>query len=669
MTLDILRHRFLRFALLAGLGVFLLLAVSLRLAEAAQLATANVDKLNLRSSPNTGSAIVGQANRGDRLTVAGKSGDWYKIQLGKQTAWVASWLITVQDTAVSRGTTTNQGKAAVVSGATLNIRSGPGTNFSIAGNAKKGDRLSILAENGDWYKVQIGSTTGWVANWLVSVQNAPAIQASQPANTVTGSKIAVVTTATLNMRSGPGTNNSIVGKFNQGAKFTVLSQSGDWLKVQSGNTTGWVANWLVTVHTPATATPAPSTPPVTSTGQASRQVAVINADNLNLRGGPGTETSVAGQVSRGVRLPIISRSGDWYQIRQENGTTAWVAGWLVSVVEQPEPPPPDNADYGWLPSPNTGQNNGSGSQLPYVPVAKLVDVQIVERNDVTYINIVSDRAIDFNTFSLTNPNRFVVNLTDVDINNIPETIRGNTRMVDKVRTGIFSEDPYTLRIVLDLNQQARIKANLSPDKKALTLEIAKISYSDSLEGRVIFLDAGHGGYDAGATGKNGVKEKDVNLVTTLKVAEILRQQGAAVIFSRTSDVYVDLYERTRMANEGNADIFVSIHANANTNPAIAGTSTFLYAPSTIPGLFDQKDDRRRLAEDVQRELVNSLGRRDIGVLQSNFAVLRTSLMPSILVETAFLSNNEEELLLATDEFRQRAAEAITRGISLYFAGK
>ncbi|RYD06626.1 hypothetical protein N752_02855 [Desulforamulus aquiferis] len=433
-----------------------------------------------------------------------------------------------------------------------------------------------------------------------------------------------------------------------------MSESGDWVRVQSGSITGWVANWLVTIHNPT-----PATTP-TNPSTSSSQVAVINSDSMNLRGGPGTDHNVAGQVSRGVRLPIISRSGDWLQVRQENGNTAWVAGWLVSVVDQPEPPPPADADLGWLPSTKPDPNNGSGNQVPpgNVPEAKLVDVQIVEKNDVTYVNIVSDKAIEYNTFTLSNPNRFVVNLTDVDLNNIPETINGNTKIVDKVRTGIFSEDPYTLRIVVDLKQYARVKASLAPDKKALTLEVAGITYSNSLEGRVIFLDPGHGGYDAGATGKNGLKEKDVNLDTTMKLAQILRQQGATVLFSRTTDVYVDLYERTRMANDQNADIFVSIHANANTNPAIAGTSTFFYAPSSIPGLYDQRNDRSRLAGDVQRELVSTLGRRDIGVLQSNFAVLRTSMMPSILVETAFLSNSEEEQMLATEQFRQRAAELL-----------
>lgn len=660
MTLNIFGNRFLRTVLLLVFGLFFFLNP---LAEAAQLATSNVDKLNLRSNPNTASAVVGQVNKGAKLTVTGKSGDWYKVQFGNQGAWVAGWLVSVTDTTVSRSATGNtvQGKVAAVTAASLNIRSGPGTNFDVAAKAKQGDKLPVLAQQGDWYQVQVGNVKGWVANWLVTVQNAPAPAPANPAP-ASGSKVAIVTADSLNIRSGPGTSFGINGNAKKGDRLPVTAQNGDWHKVQVGNVTGWVANWLVSIHT------APSPAPAQPNNTAS-QVAVINADNLNLRGGPGTQHNVAGQVSRGIRLPIISRSGDWYQVRQANGSTAWVAAWLVSVVDQPEPPPPANADHGWLPSPGTNNGEtGSGGNTT-VPEAKIVAVQIVERNENTYVNIISDKNIDYNTFTLNNPLRFVVNLKDVQLGQIAETLRGDTGLVDRVRTGLFSSDPYMVRLVVDLKQQARVTANLSPDEKALTLEIARISYSNSLEGRIIFLDAGHGGHDNGATGRNGVREKDYNLDTTLRVAEILRQQGATVLFSRSRDVYIDLYERTRMANEQNADIFVSIHANANPNPAIAGTSTYFYAPSTIPGLFDQRDDRRRLAEDVQRELVRELGRRDIGVLQSNFAVLRTSMMPSILVETAFLSNLEEEAMLANDSFRQRSAEAIARGISAYFDGR
>ncbi|MEW6064732.1 MAG: SH3 domain-containing protein [Bacillota bacterium] len=668
---------FFRYAALVGLGLTLIFNPfgGTGPAQAAQVATVNADKLNLRSGPGTHTALAGQVNKGDKLPVIGKSGDWYQVQVGGKTAWVAGWLVGVQEIASpSRGAAGAQSKVAVVTADSLNVRSGPGTQHGIAGKVKKGDRLAVLSQSGDWIKVQSGSTTGWVASWLVKVQNAPAAPVNTPSSPpAAGSgKVAVVTADSLNVRSGPGTQHGIAGQVKKGDRLTVLSQSGDWIKVQSGSTTGWVANWLVSVQAVQNTPAKPAAPPANSAPVPGIQVAVINADNINLRSGPGTQHNVAGQVSRGVRLPVISRSGDWVQVSRENGSPAWVAGWLVSFVDQPEPPQPPQDDKSWLPGPQpepgSGQEPTREPDKEYIPEAKLVDVQISEQSDRTYINIVSDHDIEYNTFTLSNPFRYVVNLRDVYLDKTPEIIPAGTNLVQQVRTG-FSKDPYISRLVLDLKQAARVKVSLSSDKKALTLEISKISYSDGLAGKNVFLDAGHGGYDNGASGKNGLREKDVNLDITLKVAEILRKQGANVFFSRSDDTFIDLYERTRMANDQSADVFVSIHSNANPNTAIGGTSTYYYAPPAIPALYEQRDDRRRLAEDVQRELVGALGRRDIGVLQANFAVLRTSIMPSILIETAFVSNAEEEALLGAEDFRQRAAEAIARGISAYFSGQ
>ncbi|SHK43426.1 N-acetylmuramoyl-L-alanine amidase [Desulforamulus aeronauticus] len=580
--------RFFRYAVLMGLGITLIFHPmgGLQLADAAQVATVTADKLNLRSGPGTHTAAVGQVYKGNQLPVLSKSGDWYQVQSGGKSVWVASWLVKVQETAnVSQGSSSS--KVAVVKGSILNIRSGPGTGYGVAGKAKQGDKLTVLSQSGDWYKIQSGNTTGWVANWLVTIQQAPV--------------------------------------------------------------------------TPTT--PAPSS-----------KVAVINTDTINLRSGPGTSHSVAGQVSRGVRLPVISRSGDWVQVRQTNGSNAWVAGWLVAVEEQQETPQPPAkpVEGSWLPAPTdngTGNQPGEQTPTPTVPTTKLVDVKVTEKQGTTYVNIVSEKAITYNTFTLSNPSRYVVNISDVQVGKLPETILAQTELVDKVRTGNPSQDPYITRLVLDMKKAGRVKTSLSADKKTLTLEVSKISYSDGLQGKTVFLDAGHGGYDNGASGQKGLREKDVNLAITLKVAELLKNQGANVIFSRDTDTFVDLYERTRLANVQNSDIFVSIHSNANLNRAIGGTSTYFYAPESTPYLYEQKGDRQRLAQAVQRELVATLGRRDIGVLQSNFAVLRTSTMPSILIETAFVSNAEEEALLASEGTRQRAAEAIARGIGAYFSGQ
>ena len=169
----------------------------------------------------------------------------------------------------------------------------------------------------------------------------------------------------------------------------------------------------------------------------------------------------------------------------------------------------------------------------------------------------------------------------------------------------------------------------------------------------IFLDAGHGGTNPGAIGVNGLKESEVTLDVALRCGRILQSQGYTVNYSRTSEVIVSLAERARLANQWGADYFVSIHCNSNTNPIYKGTESFFYRAGSVAEDF---------ALVVNTALVDAINTRDLGVFSANFAVLRLTRMPAILVELAFLSNPEEAELLSQSTFRQRCAEGIARGI-------
>lgn len=170
----------------------------------------------------------------------------------------------------------------------------------------------------------------------------------------------------------------------------------------------------------------------------------------------------------------------------------------------------------------------------------------------------------------------------------------------------------------------------------------------------IFIDPGHGGNNPGAKGPNGIYEANVNLDISLKLGRILSSWGYDIEYSRTTDKTVSLSERARMANEWGANYFVSIHCNSNENPAISGTSTYFYRAGTIAESF---------ALTVNNSLVRQIERKNLGIIQANFAVLRLTRMPAILVETAFISNPEEARLLATNTFRQNCAIGIANGIA------
>ncbi len=175
--------------------------------------------------------------------------------------------------------------------------------------------------------------------------------------------------------------------------------------------------------------------------------------------------------------------------------------------------------------------------------------------------------------------------------------------------------------------------------------------------RRIVIDPGHGGRDSGARGTR-LLEKDVNLDVARQVARLLMEMGASVVLTRESDVFVDLYERPRMANRIGADLFLSVHCNAMPKPNTGrGTETYYY-----------HDFSQCLAVVVHQALVAALGRRDNGVRWANFCVTRESEMPAVLVELMYLNTDEEEALLARPEVRTAAAEAIAEGLRQYVEG-
>ncbi|KKM11982.1 hypothetical protein SY88_06120 [Clostridiales bacterium PH28_bin88] len=192
----------------------------------------------------------------------------------------------------------------------------------------------------------------------------------------------------------------------------------------------------------------------------------------------------------------------------------------------------------------------------------------------------------------------------------------------------------------------------------------------SLAGRTIVIDAGHGSLqpgdwtDPGAIGPTGLKERDVVLDIAWRVSEKLLAEGATVIMTRTGDTNLTLPERSAVANNNGADMLVSIHANASPTSSIAGTSTYYHAPWGTEW-ETQVETRKRLARSIQAELLQKLQRQDQGVREANFSVLRNSMVPSVLVETAFISNPEEERVLADPTFRDLAAEGIVSGIKRY----
>ena len=216
-------------------------------------------------------------------------------------------------------------------------------------------------------------------------------------------------------------------------------------------------------------------------------------------------------------------------------------------------------------------------------------------------------------------------------------------------------------------------------------------------GRIV-IDPGHGGHDTGTVGPSGLQEKDLVLDIAMRLKSLIEERlEGEVILTRTDDVFVPLEERTAMANQTQADLFISIHANSSRNRRVSGVETFFLNFTTSPGveeiaarenasskktvfelqdlvqkitLNEKVDESKEFAQIVQKTVSSSLYKpktphRDRGVKQAPFIVLIGANMPSILSEISFVSNPLDEKLLKSTSYRQKIAEALCEGIASY----
>lgn len=201
-------------------------------------------------------------------------------------------------------------------------------------------------------------------------------------------------------------------------------------------------------------------------------------------------------------------------------------------------------------------------------------------------------------------------------------------------------------------------------------EAYTIMSGNPLAGKVILIDAGHGGLDPGGN-RPGIQEKDINLAVAIKLKEVLNNYGAKVMLTRDADHDLsnecdnekivgryrrDLAARLEMVEESDADLFISIHANTNANARRRGAETF----------YDRKSDcSKALASAIQTELAK-ITPAATQAAPANYFVLRRNKIPATLLEIGYITNPEEKLLLQSAEHQQKLAEAVAQGINNYY---
>jgi N-acetylmuramoyl-L-alanine amidase len=348
--------------------------------------------------------------------------------------------------------------------------------------------------------------------------------------------------------------------------------------------------------------------------------------------------------------------------------------------------------------------------------AELRDVRIWEGPDSTRVVFDLDGPAEHRLFTLSGPERIVIDLPATRRNTALTSQLEGKGIVQRVRSA-QRDGGATLRVVLDVSEEVNPKSFSLPPNDSYGHRLVVDLYGARPAARpapppvrtlaekpiIIAIDAGHGGEDPGAIARNGLREKDVALAIARRLARLVDQEpGLRAVMIRDGDYYIGLRDRIEKARAAQADLFVSVHANSYKDRHVRGTAIYVLSrrgasseharwvasrenmSDLIGGVeVNSKDDTLaavlidisqtsaiEASFDVGGRLLESMGTvnplQKPEVQQAAFAVLKAPDIPSILVETAFLSNDEEARLLGTPAYQEKLAQAMLRGIKGYF---
>lgn len=375
----------------------------------------------------------------------------------------------------------------------------------------------------------------------------------------------------------------------------------------------------------------------------------------------------------------------------------------------------------------------SVSQIGFTTTPNIIAVRIWPTANYTRVTLESNVTLKYRTFVLSNPDRLVLDIKELRLNpllsQIGHQVQSRDPYIHRVRVGQFNS--HIVRLVMELKQKVaprflvlapthsfcRLVLDLYPaqgnhlsmqdnNKGDLSCTLSpefQVEKGKSHRPIIVMLDPGHGGEDPGAIGKHKTREKDIVLQIARRLSALIeRESNMRVYMTRNEDIFIPLKVRVTETRKQQADLFISIHADAVTSRAAHGASVF--ALSTIGatseaahylaqtqnavdkiGGFNKSGDRyldHTVFDLVQTATINDslkFGRHVLNYIgqithlhkksvdQAGFAVLKAPDIPSILVETAFISNIQEERRLRTSRYQQQIAEAILKGIKAYFA--
>lgn len=370
----------------------------------------------------------------------------------------------------------------------------------------------------------------------------------------------------------------------------------------------------------------------------------VNGSVVNIRSKASIEADVVTKVQDGEILDVLGVSGQWYQVLA-NGQVGWIAGWLAEPVQSDGNAMISGGSHdltqqsmsldGTLTTAvfNIGQNNG-------------VVVSSAANDNVTF-------AIDNNTTELFQKKSVVGAITGIEVSQVGSKALLSIQTIDG----------------------AVVTAQAENGLLTITARDRYANGGRGLKGKIIVVDPGHGNLkengvvDPGTVGLiMGYTDREVGYHIGDKLRNMLEAQGAVVIMTREEEpVVLELSDRPVIANGLRADAFVSIHGNAlENNTSKNGAEVYYYADKKYLTPSAQAVGRKALAEAVNKGILAATGRNSVVKDFQNYLVLRETECVSILVEAGYLSNAEDEALLAADSYQEKMALGIFSGLEQFF---
>jgi N-acetylmuramoyl-L-alanine amidase len=564
--------------------------------------TVSASLVNIYQEPSLRATLLNQLKKSDTGTILQEINGWYYIKSGTKEGWIyykhitdgSPTLITFLDNA-----------PGIVTANDLKVYKEASTRTSVIGTLSKDTPVTMVKLINGWYYIQSAKVSGWVYGSVLKSDF-----------TVTASSLYIYQEASV--------NTPVTDSLSMNDTGTILKEINGWYYIQSGSKEGWIYSKHLTDGSPA-----PTVSLIT-------RDAIVLPASLAVYKEASTRTAIIGQLVKDQPVTITKMINGWYHI-----TSTSLDGWV----------------YGNLLDSNV-KTTVNHVDVYLNPTTRTTIVDTLSAN--TNIKIVKELNGWYN-IQFAEKEGWVYK-THLEKGS-PVTPTLNGKML--IASNLYYEPSTTSTIVgmISVNQEVIVTREVNNmyaiESNGIKgwVPVTAVNIKP-LAGKVIVLDAGHGGYDGGATGvKYNTAEKDMTLQTVKLLSTKLTALGAKVILTRSTDVYIKLEDRVKVSIDNKADAFVSIHYNSSEANTASGLESFYYHTRDIA-----------LAMAIQASLIENINLRDRKAYFNDLHVLRENTQPSTLVELGFLSNPTEEALIRTQSYQETATSAIADGILAYFKG-